>query len=234
MSETSPTIKHIAFIPDGNRRWAKGRNLQVLQGHKAGLDVIESSYDWLMSRRIKYATFFVFSEQNWSRASTEVTYLFNLFLDALEKSIEPFNQKGIRFRCIGDTQKLPEKLRNCLEKLIKATENNDTMHLTVAMGYSGRGEIVRATKKIAKNIKNGDMSVDDVTEDLFSSYLDTKGMPDPDIIVRTSERRFSNFMLWQMSYSEFFFVDKYWPDFNEHDLDSIIADFSNRERRYGK
>lgn len=234
MSEDSPIIRHIAFIPDGNRRWAKKQNLQVLQGHKAGLDVIQQSYDWLISRGIKYATFFVFSEQNWKRTSTEVSYLFNLFLDALEKSIGPFNQKGIRFRCIGDTQKLPKNLQSCLRRLIKATESNDAMNLTVAMGYSGRNEILRAVKKIAKSVSDKEINIDDITEDFFSSKLDTKDMPDPDIIIRTSERRFSNFMLWQMSYSEFFFVDKYWPDFNEHDLDNVISEFSNRERRYGK
>lgn len=234
MSEDSPIIRHIAFIPDGNRRWAKKQNLQVLHGHKAGLDVIQRSYDWLISRKVRYATFFVFSEQNWKRTSTEVSYLFNLFADALEKSIEPFNQKGIRFRCIGDTQKLPKSLKSCLEKLIKETENNDAMNLTVAMGYSGRDEIIRAVRKISENVSSGAINIDDITEDFFSSHLDTKDIPDPDIIIRTSERRFSNFMLWQMSYSEFFFLDKYWPDFNEHDLDNVISEFSNRERRYGK
>lgn len=234
MSEDSPTIKHIAFIPDGNRRWAKEQDLQVLQGHKVGLEVIKQSYDWLISRGIKYATFFVFSEQNWNRTPVEVTYLFNLFLDVLEKSVEQFNQKGIRFHCIGNIQKLPKNLRNCIEKLTKATADNDKMNLTVAMGYSGRNEIIRATKKITEDAINGKTNIDELTDSVFSSYLDTKDMPDPDIIIRTSERRFSNFMLWQMAYSELFFIDKYWPDFNEGDLDKVIAEFSNRERRYGK
>jgi len=234
MPEDNHQIQHIAFIPDGNRRWASEHKLRNLLGHRMGFETIQRSYDWLVKRNIKYATFYAFSTENWKRSSIEISYLLDLFRSVIDDSIKEFPKKDVRFICIGDWQNFPEDIRCGLEKLMETTKDNKTLTLIVAIGYSGRNEIVRAAKKIAQNAKDNCLEIEDITEDTFADYLDTKGIPDPDIVVRTSERRISNYLLWQMAYSEIFFIDKYWPDFTEEDFDKVIEEFSNRVRRYGR
>lgn len=234
MQDQEPRIRHIAFIPDGNRRWARDHKIRNLLGHRMGFETIRRSYDWLIKRNIEYATFYVFSEENWKRSSAEINYLLNLFRCAAEEMVKEFPEKGIRFRFIGNIESFPPDIQKYLLELTEKTKNNTVLNLIVAIGYSGREEIVRAARKIADDVKNNRIEPEDVSEKKFISYLDTYDIPDPDIIVRTSECRISNFLLWQMSYSEIFFVDKYWPDFNEQDFDNIITGFSHRVRRYGK
>lgn len=234
MAGNPPRIRHIAFIPDGNRRWAKEHKVRNLLGHRMGFETIHRTYDWLIKRNIEYVTFFVFSAENWRRSSVEINYLFNLFREATEEMAREFPVRGIRFRFIGDSSTFPPDIQERLRELVEKTEDNSVLNFTIAIGYSGRDEIVRAARRIADDIKNGRIEAADIDEKKFASYLDTHDIPDPDIIVRTSESRVSNFLLWQMSYSEIFFIDKYWPDFNEKDFDDIVNGFSHRVRRYGK
>ena len=234
MSEDSSQIQHVAFIPDGNRRWASEHKIKNILGHRMGFEIIRRSYSWLVKHNIKYATFYAFSNENWNRSSIEISYLLDLFRSVIDDSIKEFPEKGIRFICIGDWQRFPDDIRSGLERLMETTKENSTLTLTIALGYSGRNEIVRAVRKIVDDAKNNRLEIEDITEEKFADYLDTKDIPNPDIIVRTSERRISNYLLWQMAYSEVFFVDKYWPDFTEEDFDKIIEEFSHRVRRYGK
>ncbi len=233
MTETSHP-KHIAFIPDGNRRWAKENKLPSLVGHKKGYERAKSLVDSLIKHDIKYATFFFFSSENWNRSSEEVSYLMNLFRDFFDGSIDYFCERNVRVIAIGDLKKLPEDLFEKIKTIEENTKHNNGLTLVPAISYSGRDEILRASKKIAGDIASGKIDIDKMDEDLFSNYLDTVGIPYPDILVRTSEERISNFLLWQCAYSEIFFVDKYWPEFSEEDLERILEEFSKRNRRYGR
>lgn len=247
---SSPT--HIAFILDGNRRWAKEHKLRSLLGHKKGFEQAKSLLSLFVERNIKYITYFVFSLENWNRSANEVSYLMDLFRDFFEGSIDYFNEIGARVLAIGNLRKLPEDLQEKLAAIQEATKGNSILTLVLAISYSGRDEILRATKKIASDIlesaiksfsedpratfstKKSFALLNSIDESAFAANLDTVGIPDPDILVRTSEKRISNFMLWQCAYSELFFLDKYWPDFCETDLDLILDEFQRRNRRYGR
>ncbi|MBR1733874.1 MAG: di-trans,poly-cis-decaprenylcistransferase [Alphaproteobacteria bacterium] len=226
--------EHLAFILDGNRRWAKENNLPSLIGHKKGYERAKSLVDFFINRNIKYVTYFLFSSENWNRSTDEVSYLMDLFRNFFKDSISYFQEKNIRLIAIGNLEKLPNDLYKKVKEIEEATKEHNGLTLIAAISYSGRDDIVRATKKIAKKIQNKEMALEDINEDSFALNLDTKGIPYPDILIRTSERRISNFLLWQCAYSELFFVDKYWPDFSENDLDRILDEFLNRNRRYGR
>lgn len=251
MAEISnPSPMHMAFILDGNRRWAKEHKLPSLLGHKKGFEQAKSLLDAFLQRHIKYVTYFVFSSENWNRSAEEVSYLMNLFRDFFDGSIDYFNERGVRLVAIGNLQKLPEDLQEKVAEIEEATKSNASLTLVVAISYSGRDEIVRATRKIAlellEKVAEGSMTAAEVQQEIaaaasldeqsFAAHLDTAsaGIPYPDILVRTSEKRISNFMLWQCAYSEIFFIDKYWPDFSPVDLDSVLEEFQKRNRRYGR
>lgn len=225
---------HVAFIPDGNRRWAKRHAVEQVRGYRSGFEVVKNICKWLIDFDIKYATFYVFSMENWNRSSVEIDILFNLFKKVFNELLEIAEKYDIRILCIGDASRLPQDLRTQVQYLVEKTKDNKTLTIVAAFSYSGRDEIIRAAKKMASDIVQQRLDISDVNETIFESYLDTNDIPPPDLIIRTTEKRISNFLLWQSAYAEFFFVNKYWPDFNEMDLKEILNEFSQRERRYGK
>lgn len=223
----------IAFIMDGNRRWASSQGALKLAGYDRAFHVLKDITAELINLGLKYATFFVFSVENWDRPPQEIEYLMNLIESALKERDFLFDN-DIRLKIIGDRSMLRMDLATSLTELEEETRNHSSFTLILAIGYSGRDEIVRATKKIVSDALNQKINLDEINEGVFAGYLDTVGIPYPDIIVRTSEIRLSNFLIWQMAYSELFFLKKYWPDFNKEDLKGIIKEFSQRKRRYGR
>jgi undecaprenyl diphosphate synthase len=219
--------KHIGFIMDGNRRWAKAHNLPTLEGHRQGYELVKKIGPWCLARGVKYITLFVFSTENWKRNQSEVGYLMDLLMTAVTRDLDILMRDDIRLKVIGRRADLSDKLRNAINVAEEKTKENASGIIQLAVSYGGRDEIVRAARQASK--------LGDITEETISQFLDTVGIPDPDLIIRTSgEQRLSGFLLWQSAYSELLFLEKHWPDFNESDLDAAIAWFSNRERRYGK
>ena len=234
-TELSSGLQHIGFIPDGNRRWARGQGaLATLFGHKVGFDKVKQLCVSLIRHGIKYATIFCFSSENWNRSIEEINYLMDLFRSLFEDADNFLQNNGVKIEVVGDLSRLPADLQDKISILKEKTKNNDNITFICAISYSGREEIVRASKKIAQDVLDQKIRVDDIDESKFSSYLDLPGVPYPDVVVRTSEQRISNFLLWEIAYSEFIFLDKFWPDITEKDIRFIIEDFSKRKRRYGK
>ena len=235
VKETESSLKHIGFIPDGNRRWAKNRGAATtLVGHKIGLDRVKELCVSLIKHKIKYVTLYCFSSENWNRSVEEITYLMDLFRSLFDDADNFLHKNGVKIETVGDLSRLPKDLQDKISVLKEKTKDNDKITVICAISYSGRGEIVRATKKIAQDVLNRKINIDDIDEQKFESYLDLPGVPYPDVVVRTSERRISNFLLWEIAYSELVFLDKFWPDLTEKDIQFIIDDFSKRKRRYGK
>lgn len=226
--------RHIAFILDGNRRWAKKVGIPQLLGHKRGYEKADALTRYASKYGIKYLTYYVFSTENWNRSREEVGYLMDLFRDMFSANSDFFQENDIRVIAIGNIEKLPNDIINKLKNLEEKTKNNTGLVVSIAISYSSRDEITRAAKKISNSVLEGKLSIDDITEDVFASYLDTKDVPDPDLIVRTKEQRLSNFLLWQTAYSEIVFLDKLWPEFEEEDLKFVLEEFSKRSRRYGR
>lgn len=225
---------HIACIMDGNGRWAKNRNLPRREGHRAGADTVERCVDFCLDRDIRWLTLYAFSSENWNRPRTEVQALMFLLHEFLKKRLPDMLKKGVRLHAIGDLERLPKRTRKLLEECKVRTVENTRLHLVLALSYGSRAEIVGAAKTIALKISSGELLPDDITEDTFSSYLDTAGMPDPDLLIRTSgEKRISNFLLWQISYTELYVTETLWPDFHEQDMDMALNDYARRCRRFG-
>ncbi|OGY48477.1 MAG: di-trans,poly-cis-decaprenylcistransferase [Candidatus Buchananbacteria bacterium RIFCSPHIGHO2_02_FULL_45_11b] len=224
-------IRHIGIIMDGNRRWAKNQGLPALIGHKKGYEKMKAAGKWCADRGIGILTVYAFSSENWNRSKEEVNYLMNLFRRALKNEIAEIHKNGIKMKVIGQKEKLPEDIQDLIKRAEEKTKANKKLLFNIAISYGGRPEIVSAIKKmIAEKIP-----ASKITEDLVAKYLWTKGQPDPDIIIRTSgEQRLSNFLTWQSAYTELFFIKKHWPDFEEKDLDEIIKEYSERQRRFGK
>ena len=232
-SEVKP--KSIAIIMDGNRRWAKERKISTALGHKKGAEVLENTARYSNKIGIECLTVYAFSTENWKRTEEEVKSILLLLDKYLDKFLEDAHLDNIKLRIIGDVYSLPEKLKNKMIKMEEKTKNNTGLQFNIAFNYGGRDEIVRACKLIAKDVVDGKIKIDDINEDLFANNLYTKGQPDPDLVIRTSgELRTSNFLPWQITYSEFLFMDKYWPDFNNDDIDKCIKEYSKRQRRKGK
>ena len=232
-SEVKP--KSIAIIMDGNRRWAKERKISTALGHKKGAEVLENTARYCNKIGIECLTVYAFSTENWKRTEEEVKSILLLLDKYLDKFLEDAHLDNIKLRIIGDIYSLPEKLKNKMIKMEEKTKNNTGLQFNIAFNYGGRDEIVRACKLIAKDVVDGKIKIDDINEDLFANNLYTKGQPDPDLVIRTSgELRTSNFLPWQITYSEFLFMDKYWPDFNNDDIDKSIEEYSKRQRRKGK
>ena len=226
--------KHIAIIMDGNRRWAKKRNLPVALGHKEGAKTLEKIVRYANKIGIKYITVYAFSTENWKRTEEEVNSLMTLFQNYLDDYSKRADSENIKVKIIGSRENLSNKMIDKIEKCMERTKNNTGITFNIALNYGGRDEIVAAVKEIAQKVKQNEIEIKDITEELISSNLYTKGQPDPDLLIRTSgELRLSNFLPWQLVYSEFLFLDKYWPDFSEKDLDEAIEVYQKRNRKFG-
>ena len=226
--------KHIAIIMDGNRRWAKQRSLDPRLGHKKGAEVLENMVKYCNKIGIKYLTVYAFSTENWKRSKEEVGALMLLLQHYLDDFSKRADTDNIRIKMLGDRNGLSSGLLKSLDNAIERTKNNTGVTFNVAFNYGGRDEIVKAVRKIAEGIKEKNMNVEDIDEELISNNLYTVGMPDPDLMIRTSgELRISNFLPWQLVYSEFYFTDKLWPDFTEEDLNEAIDEYNRRNRKFG-
>lgn len=226
--------RHVAIIMDGNGRWAKKRFLPRIAGHKAGVDAVHRAVQFCVDNHIEALTIFAFSSENWRRPFQEVSYLMGLFITVLERETKKLHEKNIRFRIIGDRSHFDVKLQECMSNAEKMMENNTGLKLTVAANYGGQWDICHAVTSIAEDIKNNRLEVKDISAKLIESRLATAGIDHPDLLIRTSgEQRISNFMLWQLAYSELYFTDLLWPDFDEKEFNKAIAFYANRERRFG-
>ena len=225
---------HIAIILDGNGRWAKAKGLPRGYGHVKGCANLEQVCYDIKDLGVKYLTVYAFSTENWKRSVEEVTGIMNLFRKYLVDSIERSNNSNMKVNLIGKREGLPEDIVQKMDELERETAGNTGLQFHIAINYGGRDEIVRAVKKIMKDADAGKISADDIDESLFAEYLDTKGVPDPDLLIRTSgEERTSNFLPWQLAYSEFYFTDTLWPDFDMDSLIEAVRYYNKRERRFG-
>lgn len=226
--------KHIAIIMDGNRRWARNKGLPVSLGHKEGAKTLEKIVRYANKIGIKNITVYAFSTENWKRTTEEVTALMNLFQSYLDDYSKRADSENIKVKIIGNREGLSDKMQKSIEKCMERTKDNTGIIFNIALNYGGRDEIVGAVRNIAEKIQNNEMKIEDITEQTISDNLYTKGQPDPDLLIRTSgEIRLSNFLPWQLVYSEFVFVEKNWPDFSEKDLDEAIEEYQKRNRKFG-
>lgn len=224
---------HVAIIMDGNGRWAKQHNQHRSYGHKAGVETVRNITKIAAEAGVKFLTLYTFSTENWNRPAEEVTALMALLLESIEEEI--FMNNNIAFRVIGDMGRLPEAVRTRLEQCIQRTSANTRMTMVIALSYSSKWEITQAVKQIASEVKEGTLPVESIDEALVSRHLTTNFMPDPDLLIRTGgELRLSNYLLWQCAYSELYFCDTFWPDFNEEEFYKAIYEYQQRERRFGK
>ena len=226
--------KHIAIIMDGNRRWAKQRGKNASFGHKEGAKTLEKIVRYANKIGLRYITVYAFSTENWKRAEDEVKALMMLLQNYLDDYSKRADTENIRVKILGDITVLSSGMQKSILRCMERTKDNTGVTFNIALNYGGRDEIIKAVKKIAEDVKEGKVNIGDIDEDMISNNLYTKGMPDPDLLIRTSgELRLSNFLPWQVVYSEFLFVDKNWPDFNEEDLDNAIIEYQKRTRKFG-
>lgn len=237
-TDRSPSLKiprHVAIIMDGNGRWAKRRKQPRFYGHRAGIEAVEEVLRACAKVGVKALTLFAFSSENWRRPPQEVQVLMGLFKSALSSRLNQFQEQNIRLRVIGDRNRLPKSLQTEIAKAEMLTANNKGITLIVAANYGGRWDITQATKQIAAKVKNGQISIDSITPEVFATHLALADLPEPDLFIRTgSEQRISNFLLWQLAYTEFYFTDTLWPDFDEAAFTLAINTFVQRERRFGR
>jgi undecaprenyl diphosphate synthase len=225
--------QHIAMIMDGNGRWATERGLDRTFGHKAGLDTVKKITAECARLGVKYLTLYTFSTENWNRPAYEIEALMGLVLSFIE--MELFTDNNIKFQLIGDKERLPQSVQEKIQYMEDLTKDNDGMTMVVAMSYSSKLELTRATRLIAEEVKKGTIKPEEITEQTINDHLWTSFMPDPELLIRTGgELRISNYLLWQCAYSEFYFCDTYWPDFDEEELYKAIVNYQNRQRRFGK
>ena len=233
--DTERLPKHVAVIMDGNGRWAKQRGKPRVFGHQSGVVSVRETAEAAAELGIEYLTLYAFSTENWKRPRREIQALMALLLQTIHKETKTLNKNNIRLKAIGDLASLPEKTRKQLEKAIENTSGNTRMTLVLALSYSARWELIHAMKKIAQQVEEGQIMADAVNADLIETHLETSGIPDPELLIRTSgEYRISNFLLWQIAYAELYFTSKCWPDFRKDDLYEALLDYQNRERRFGK
>ncbi|MCD5390769.1 isoprenyl transferase [candidate division NPL-UPA2 bacterium] len=226
--------QHVAIIMDGNGRWARKRDLPRVAGHRAGVKSVREIVRACGEIGIKVLTLYAFSVENWKRPRREVDTLMRLLRESLRRELPNLNKNQVRLRAIGRLKELPPKVQEALEKAIKSTEGNEGLILNLAINYGGRSEIVDAVKSLAKDVEKGVCKPDEVSEEIFEKYLYTSHVPDPDLLIRTSgEHRVSNFLLWQVSYSEIWITPVYWPDFRRHHLLGALLDYQERKRRFG-
>ncbi len=230
----SSLAKHVGIIMDGNRRWAKANGLKSIDGHKKGATNVKEIIKIAISCKVKYLTLFAFSSENWKRTNEEVQDLISLLRFFLKKKINELLKNDICLKVLGELTLFPNDIIKDLNKLSEATKDNKTLNLIIAINYGSRQEITSTVKKMAHDLVCKKITINDINEKSISDNLYTKGLPDPDLIIRTGgDCRLSNFLLWQAAYSELIFIKKYWPDFNKDDFVSAITEFSNRERRFG-
>lgn len=227
--------QHIAIIMDGNGRWAKKHGKKRTFGHQNGVHAVREAAESAAELGVRYLTLYAFSTENWNRPKYEIDALMQLLVNTIDKETSTLNKNNISLNAIGDLKSLPQKSQKQLLKTIKETAGNDRMTLTLALSYSSRWEITEAVKQISSKVKNNEINPDEINQQTISSHLNTASMPDPEILIRTSgELRISNYLLWQIAYSELIFTPKLWPDFNREDLYDAILNYQNRERRFGK
>ncbi len=227
-------LKHIAIIMDGNRRWAKEKNLPSAFGHKKGVDALKAAMRACDDFGVKYLTVYAFSTENWNRKKEEVDFLMNLLGETIKNELKEMHENGVVINFIGDLTKLSPKLQEILAHAVEVTKNNDGVRLQIAFNYGSRDEIVHAAKAIAQKVKSGEIKIGEISEDTISENLYTKNIPDPDLLIRTGgEMRVSNYLLWQIAYSEFLVTKQYWPEFDKEALADAIKEFNHRQRRYG-
>ncbi|ARG98183.1 di-trans,poly-cis-decaprenylcistransferase [Legionella micdadei] len=227
--------QHIAIVMDGNGRWAENRGLLRIEGHRAGVEAVKTVIRCCLESQIPILSLFAFSSENWSRPENEVEFLMQLFIEALSHEVQELHQHGIQLRFTGDRQALSPTLCEQMHAAEELTKNNTRLTLNVVVNYGGKWDIVQATKSIAKKVFAGELTVDAIDESVLAEALSTHGLQDPDLFIRTSgEQRISNFFLWQLAYTELYFADVHWPDFNADEFQKALASFSRRERRYGK
>lgn len=227
-------LTHIAFIMDGNGRWAKKRGLPRYLGHKEGCERIIEVFDLCKEYGVKVCSFYAFSTENWNRPKDEINHLFNYLEAFFKREIDHLMRDGVRVVISGDMSRLPTKTQNTCKKAIEQTKNNDKYVMNICLNYGSRDEIVHASKEIATLVKEGTLKVEDITEELFSNHLYTKGLPDVDLMIRTSgEERLSNYLLWQNAYAEFVFTPVHWPDFKREAFENALEEYNSRQRRFG-
>lgn len=231
----SSVPKHIAVVMDGNGRWAKKRFLPRTAGHKAGVKATRTLVENCARHGVEALTIFAFSSENWSRPEKEVSSLMSLFVTTLDSEVKRLNQKNVRIRFIGDRERFSKKLQDSIAGSEALTSNNTGLNLNIAANYGGRWDIVNTCKKIANKVLSGEISENDITENLFSNEINPDKLPDPDLLIRTGgESRISNFLIWHLAYTELYFSDVLWPDFNSQELEKSLEWFSTRQRRFGK
>lgn len=234
MNATSECPRHIAIIMDGNGRWAKQRQLPRAAGHKAGVESVRAVIKACIEKKVEVLTLFAFSSENWRRPSLEVNYLMQLFITLLHHEAKKLDEQNIHLRVIGDRSRLEKKLQNKIAEVEDLTANNSGLKLILAVNYGGQWDITQAVKTIAKNVEEGSLSANEITSQLIQDALCLSDLTSPDLFIRTSgEQRLSNFMLWQFSYTELYFTEVLWPDFNAQEFEKALEFFTNRERRFG-
>ncbi len=234
-NEPTNKLKHLAIIMDGNRRWAKKHNLPTAAGHRKGAETLEQVCRDAKELGIKYLTLYAFSTENWQRDKEEVDTLMGLLREYLKNDLQEIQKNNARIIFIGERQMLDIDIVESMHRIEQQTSSNDGLTLCLAISYGSRQEILNAVRRVSKLVKAEELKVEEIDEKTFSNFLYTKDIPDPDMVVRTSgEQRISNYLLWQIAYSEFYFSELLWPDFNRKELEKIIANFNTRERRYGK
>ncbi len=225
---------HVAIIMDGNGRWAQKKSLPRMAGHNAGMLTVKEIVKASSSLGVKYLTVYAFSTENWKRSAEEVSGIFKLLILYVEKELKELHGNNVKVRILGDYSKLPKDAVKSLERSLKTTKNNTGLQFNIALNYGGRDEILRSFKILGEKIQTGQMTADDITEEMIGECLYTQGIPDPELIIRTSgEKRLSNYLLWQSAYSEFVFTEVLWPDFNKNEYENAIEEFQNRKRRFG-
>ncbi len=226
--------QHVAIILDGNGRWAKKRGMPRNYGHAQGAKNVEKICEEAWRMGIKYLTVYAFSTENWNRPQNEVDALMKLLRNYMKTCLKTAAQNDMKVRLIGDITRLDEDIQKRILELEEATKDNGGLNFQIAINYGSRDEMIRAMKKLSDDCMKGSVKAEDITEELFSDYLDTKGIPDPDLLIRTSgELRLSNFLLWQLAYAEFYFTDVPWPDFTKEELEKAVVQYNSRDRRYG-
>ncbi len=226
--------KHVAIIMDGNGRWAAQKGKPRSAGHKRGAEAVREAIEGALDQGIEYLTLYAFSSENWNRPEDEVRDLMGLLKLYLNREVKTMHKQKVRLRVIGRRDRLSPDIQKMIDRAESLTADNDRMTLVIALSYGSRDEILDAAQKLARAVASGEMEADDITESVFESALTTHGLPDPDLIIRTSgEQRLSNFLLWQAAYSEFLFLDLLWPDFTKEAFADAVSDFSNRDRRFG-
>ena len=234
MDDVTNIPQHIAIIMDGNRRWAREKGKETSEGHKAGAENLEKIAKYCNNIGVKYLTVYAFSTENWKRSKDEVSALMILLKNYLKKFSKNANKENIRIKVLGDIEVLDDGLKKSINEAIERTKNGTGLTLNIAFNYGGRAEIVNATRKIVEKVIKNELSVEEIDEDIISNNLYTENQPDPDLLIRPGgELRISNFLPWQLVYSEFYYTDKYWPDFGEEDLMEAIKTFNKRNRKFG-